>query len=466
VGGLHPGSPQALRGAGGRRSGAAPFMSLLPADHPERNVLADEVHARPPEPLETPSRATYLALMVDPEQRTAELAHIAALCARFGEPGPAPGMTQFSATLGAVRLKWERHGEFSSLTLIARGLSGQPFSEPVAALLPEGWLAGLPGRTIAAAHAKLLPAGPEGLPDAAFLAKHFDGNIVVGAGVGGGAGWAFTDFRTHADGCGRFLLVDRSFTPRQAGRMMQRLFEIEAYRMLALLALPIARRQSPRTLVIERELAQLTDGIARGEGADESLLHELTRLAAEVESGLAASQFRFGACRAYSDLVRTRIGELREQRVPGLQTLDEFMARRFTPAVNTCATVSQRLHDLSERVAQASSLLATRVGIARERQNQALLASMDRRAKLQLRLQQTVEGLSVAAIVYYAAGLVGYLAKGAKSTGLALDADLVVGLAVPMLAVAALLTVRRARRHIQDAEAAEAERRAVTGADR
>jgi uncharacterized membrane-anchored protein len=248
--------------------------------------------------------------------------------------------------------------------------------------------------------------------------------------------------------------------------MMQRLFEIEAYRMLALLALPIARRQSPRTLVIERELAQLTDGIARGEGADESLLHELTRLAAEVESGLAASQFRFGACRAYSDLVRTRIGELREQRVPGLQTLDEFMARRFTPAVNTCATVSQRLHDLSERVAQASSLLATRVGIARERQNQALLASMDRRAKLQLRLQQTVEGLSVAAIVYYAAGLVGYLAKGAKSTGLALDADLVVGLAVPMLAVAALLTVRRARRHIQDAEAAEAERRAVTGADR
>ncbi|WP_164079064.1 DUF3422 family protein, partial [Stenotrophomonas maltophilia] len=86
---------------------------------------------------------------------------------------------------------------------------------------------------------------------------------------------------------------------------------------------------------------------------------ELTRLAAEIESGLAASQFRFGACRAYAELVRTRIGELRERRLTGLQTFDEFMGRRFTPAVATCATVSQRMHDLSERVAQASHLLST-----------------------------------------------------------------------------------------------------------
>jgi uncharacterized membrane-anchored protein len=120
--------------------------------------------------------------------------------------------------------------------------------------------------------------------------------------------------------------------------------------------------------------------------------------------------------------------------------------------VATCNTVSQRLHDLSERVAQASGLLATRVGIARERQNQALLASMDRRAKLQLRLQQTVEGLSVAAIVYYVAGLVGYLAKGAKSAGAPIDAELLVGLSIPVLALLVMLAVRRARRRIAAAE--------------
>eukprot|EP01036_Dinobryon_divergens_P003207 gene3207-4221_t len=193
--------------------------------------------------------------------------------------------------------------------------------------------------------------------------------------------------------------------------------------------------------------------IAAEGGQDEALLHELTQLAAEVERLLASSQFRFGACRAYHELVTTRIAELREGRLPGIQTIEEFMARRLTPAVSTCATVSQRLHDLSERVAQASGLLSTRVDIASERQNQALLASMDRRAKLQLRLQQTVEGLSVAAITYYAAGLVGYLAKAGKAAGAPLQPDLVVGLAVPLLIGAVMLSLRRARRRLHKEEA-------------
>jgi len=432
-------------------------VAHLPRDMPERLALADEVHARPPEPLETPSRATYVAVLVEAEEREPERQHVARLCARHDVAPPGPGVAQFSAQLGAVRLKWERHGEFSSFVFIVAGRSPQPFSEPAAALLPAGWLEAIPGRTVVAAHAKLVP-GDSAVPDAAFLAEHFGGNIVVGASIGEGAGYAFTDFRIHGDGCSRFLLIDRGFTPRQAGRMMQRLFEIEAYRMLTLLALPIARRQSPRILAIEKALAGLTDGMARGDGDDEALLHELTRLAAEVESGLAASQFRFGACRAYSELVRTRIAELREGRIAGLQTIEEFMARRFTPAVATCNTVSQRLRDLSERVAQASALLATRVGIAREKQNQSLLASMDRRAKLQLRLQQTVEGLSVAAIVYYVAGLVGYAAKAAREAGLPVKAELAVGIALPLIAAAALVAIRRARRQLSSAEAREVPR--------
>jgi uncharacterized membrane-anchored protein len=148
--------------------------------------------------------------------------------------------------------------------------------------------------------------------------------------------------------------------------------------------------------------------------------------------------------------VATRIEELREARLPGLQTLGEFMARRFSPAVATCASVSQRLRELSERVARASSLLATRVGIARERQNQALLASMNRRARMQLRLQQTVEGLSVAAIAYYASGLAGYLLKGAKAAGLPIDLDLAVGLLVPLLVVAVYFAVHRARSGLRE----------------
>ncbi len=421
-------------------------MSMFPPDHALRITLADEVHARPPEPVRAPARASYVAVLVDPDSRALEINHIQALCARHGVPGPAATATHFRTAIGSVRLKWERHGEFSGYTVLAEGSGPAPFAQPAADLITPGWLAGIPGSTIAAVHAEILPATGEG-PAADVLADVFQGQTVSGADIADGAARVHTDFQLH-DGCTRFLLFDRGLTERQAGRTLQRLFEIEAYRMLSLLALPIARRQSPRIVEIEASLATLTDSIANAQDAkadDESLLHELTRLAAEVESGLAASQYRFGACRAYFELVTRRIAELREARLPGMQTFEEFMARRFTPAVATCTTVSQRLHDLSERVAQASSLLSTRVDITRERQNQALLASMDRRAKLQLRLQQTVEGLSVAAIVYYVVGLVGYFAKGLKAMGLHIEPDLAVGLTLPAVAAVVMLALRRAR---------------------
>jgi len=113
----------------------------------------------------------------------------------------------------------------------------------------------------------------------------------------------------------------------------------------------------------------------------------------------------------------------------------------------TCSSVEKRLLDLSERVARASDLLRTRVDIAREQQNQTLLASMNRRARLQLRLQQTVEGLSIAAITYYVVGLVGYGAKAAKESGIPLSVEIVTGASIPVVALVMWLLVRRLRRH-------------------
>lgn len=425
----------------------------LPPDHAQRHLLAAELHTRPPETVCAPARVSYLAVLIDAEQRDLERQHLARLCERQGLAPPDAAATHLRATLGGVRLKWERHGEFSGYTVIADGASAAPFAQPASALLPAGWLAGVPGRTVAAVHAELRAAGAEA-PTVAELVRLFGGGSVAGAEVAEGAALVCTDFRLHDDGCTHVLVLDRRLGDRQAGRLLQRLFEIEAYRMLALLALPIARHQLPQIAAVERSLATLTDDIARDEGDDETLLQALTRLAAEVERAIAASQFRFGACEAYHGLVLRRIAELREQRQAGMQTIDEFMTRRLTPAVATCATVSQRLRGLSERVAQASALLSTRVDIARERQNQRLLASMDERAKQQLRLQQTVEGLSVAAIVYYTAGLVGYGAKALHAAGLPVDVDLAVGAAIPVLAVAVFWAVRRARRHIVSGEAA------------
>ena len=423
-------------------------MSRLPADHADRLSLADEVHARPYATLATPERATYVAVLIDAADRDREREHLASLCSAHGVAPPGPGATHFGDRVGAVRVKWERHTEFSGYTFFVPGTSPQPFSEPPERFLPDGWLAAIPGRTIVAAHAKLV-RGPDGTPDTDWLAAHFDGSVVVGGEIGDGAGLAFTDFRVHDDGWSRFVVVDRSLTPRQAGRMLQRLFEIEAYRMLALLALPVARAEGARIAGVERALARLTGEIARDDGTDEALLSELTRLAADVERALVATQFRFGASRAYHDLVRARIAELRERRLPGTQTIEEFMSRRLSPAMATCESVAHRLREMSERVAQASGLLSTRVEIAREKQNQALLGSMDRRAKLQLRLQQTVEGLSIAAVTYYVVGLVGYAAKALKASGVRVEPDLAMGVAIPVVAALVALALRRVRRRIR-----------------
>ncbi len=442
-----------------RSSPTALVVSIFPPDHPQRITLADEVHARPPELLPTPARVSYVAVLVDSEARQQELRHLQSLCARYDVAGPLVDATHFRTRLGAapgaLRVKWERHGEFSGYTFSVEGLAEVSFDASAAQQLPVGWLAAVPGRTVAAVHAEVTAAQPglPSAPDAQALARRFGGHMVVGADIAEGAGTLYTDFRLHDDGCSRLWLINRKLTLAQTGRMLQRLFEVEAYRVLALLALPIARRQGPRIAAIETALATFTDQMARettSDGShDEALLHELMRLAAEVESGIAASQFRFGACDAYHGLVRRRIAELRESRLPGLQTIDEFMSRRLAPAAATCANVSQRLTDLADRIGQASALLATRVGIAREQQNQALLASMDRRAKLQLRLQQTVEGLSIAAIVYYVAGLIGYLAKAAKGAGVRIEPDVIVGVSIPVVAVLMIWTVRRMRKKLK-----------------
>jgi uncharacterized membrane-anchored protein len=419
----------------------------LPPDHPERLVLANEVHARPYEALHTPQRATYVAAVVDKEEREHESLHLAALCKHFGVTSPPATASHFSAMLGPVRVKWERHAEFSGYTFIVPGDGAQSFDKSALESLPDGWLPGIPGKTIVAAHAKLVKHTGQA-PDIELVDEHFDGKTIVGAEIGDGAGFAFTDFQIRSDGFVRFLVVDRSLVPRQAGRMLQRLFEIESYRVMALLALPLARAHAPRILAVERSLASLAEQTAKSDGGDEALLGKLTTLAADVESALVASQYRFSASRAYYDLVRSRIAELQERPLPGIQTIDEFMTRRLAPAMATCFSVSQRLRDLSERVAQASGLLSTRVEIAREKQNQALLASMDRRASMQLRLQQTVEGLSVAAITYYVAGLVGYVTKGLKATGLSIDPEVSIALAIPAVLILVAVALRRTRRKL------------------
>ncbi|TPW10662.1 MAG: hypothetical protein FD130_2162, partial [Halothiobacillaceae bacterium] len=246
-----------------------------------------------------------------------------------------------------------------------------------------------------------------------------------------------------------FLILDKKLGSRQAGRLVQRLFEIEVYRMMALLALPVSKELLPWLSDSDRQLSKITAAVATSRQADTELLNEITQLAAAVENSISKSQYRLDAAHVHYKLVGLRIEELREQRIQGLQTFREFMERRLEPAMNTCQAVEQRQRNLSERIAHASQLLRTRVEITIEMQNQKLLASMNQRAKLQLRLQETVEGLSVVVITYYFASLVGYMAKAGKSLGLHVNPDLVMGVTIPLTAIAVAVGVRYIRRVVE-----------------
>jgi uncharacterized membrane-anchored protein len=421
----------------------------LPVSHPLRQELHNEVHARPPIPLRIHSRLSYLALLSGPENIQAEREHVAALCARYGKPAPEAKANHYIVDLGPFRIKWERHAEFARYKVIAEARSDDPFADPAINLLPPEWVAGLKGRTLVSTTIAVLPF-TEAVNYGELSRRHFSGNTLIGSTVGEGAALALTDLRIQDDGSSRLMIFDKHMTQRQAGRMVQRLLEIDTYRMMALLTLPVARVLNPFLASSERELARITTLMQDGPREDPALLERLTKLQAAIESRYADHHYRFSAAAAYYDLVQRRIGELREERLQGLQTYREFMERRLAPAMSTCKTVSDAIEALSERVARSTNLLSTRVGMVREQQNQKLLEEMARRAKLQLRLQQTVEGLSVAAISYYVVGLVGYAAKALKAGGVALDPELAMGIAVPVVILFAAIGIRNLRKHLAE----------------
>jgi uncharacterized membrane-anchored protein len=407
----------------------------LPANHPLRQKLNDEVHARPPEELRAPCSISYLALLTDDAARQESGAKVRELAERFRAPPPAEGSNHYSADLGPFRVKWERHSEFTRYKFIIEKEDNPPFSNPPIKAVPQEWLASLPGETLVACNI-MVARGNSALPNLDDIsARYFGGNTLVGSTVSSGAARAFTDFRIHGDGFSRILLQDLSLTPRQAGRLVQRLVEIDSYRMMALLALPFAQELSPLLTDWEKEVVEIASSmIESGEKEEPQLLDRLTRLDAEIQSRRSASAYRFSAAAAYYDIVKRRTCELREERIQGLQLFQEFTERRLEPAMSTCAAATSRLEGLSTQVSRVTNMLSTKVDVTLEQQNQAVLASMNKRAKLQLRLQETVEGLSVAAVTYYIVGLVGYAAKAAHSAGLEVSPELVMGLSIPVVA--------------------------------
>ncbi len=424
---------------------------LMPGlrEHPLRRTLTDEVHARPYEMMPPPARGSFIALHSGEAASRDDWTAVGDLCQRYGVSAPPEGASHYSVDLGPFRLRWERHTEFSSYGFLKYGAFAAPFADPVIGEVPSEWLASLPGEALVAIHVAVEDRRG-GQRDLAELAPLFSGNTVAGSVVAGGAAKAWTDYRLHADGFSRLLVEDLDLRVRQVGRLVQRLVEIETYRTLALMAFPEAQHYGQAVTRIDEHLAELTQRVTEINNLEDEqrLLLELSRAAAEVERIAATTEYRFSAARAYYALVTRRISELREERVQGIQTFNEFMERRLAPAMRTCESVSDRLRALSYRVGRTGSLLRARVNVALEQQNRDLLESMNRRARQQLRLQETVEGLSVVVLSYYSVGLVGYLAKAVKASGAPIDTDLVTGLSIPLVIAAVFIGVRSLRRRL------------------
>jgi uncharacterized membrane-anchored protein len=421
----------------------------IPKNHSQRFELHNEVHARAPINLDLPVRSTFLALSLSSEEKKLEQSYLAKLCERYDVLPPNEDSSHFGATLDSFKIRWEQHAEFSSYTFFAPNNTEEPFSNLALELVPADWLKHLPGKIIIAAHASIIDGAAPSAPKTESISAFFSGNPVVGAEVTGGAAHAFTDFKIHADDFSRFLILNYHLKPGQAGRLLQRLFEIEVYRVIALLAFPIAKQLTPGLNKADKQLLSITSAMAQSDCNDGELLDELTTLAAEVENNISTHQYRFSAANAYYNLVEQRIDDLREVRIQGIQTIGEFMKRRLEPAVSTCTSTSSRFNLLSKRISNAGQLLRTRVDITIERQNQALLTSMDLRAKMQLRLQETVEGLSIVAITSYIVSLIGSITKAANTTDFVdINPTLATGLSIPIVLLLVALGVRRIHKKI------------------
>ncbi|WP_164657890.1 DUF3422 family protein [Tropicibacter sp. Alg240-R139] len=391
-------------------------------DHPLRYALANELHARPFPVSEAPCTVVFLAIKKPDEaagrDRGLDRAHLLDLLDRHGAPHPQPDATHYAGQIGRHWLKWEQHTEFVTYTAFSNGVSERVFNPSDFEVFPADWLEQAPGQRVTSVMLQVIER-PEKAKVKRLLAEWFVPESLAVSHMLDDAAIAAGDFRIDPAGHMRFaVFVSKATGKRRVGRIVQRLCEIETYKAMSMLGFARVKSLNERLGEMDVRLTQLMVEMTEASAPAEELLPQLISTSTELETMAARSSFRFGATGAYEAIVNQRIQSLREERFEGRQSFADFMMRRYEPAMRTVKSTESRLQMLSDRAIRAGELLRTRVDVERSAQNQALLESMDRRADLALRLQHTVEGLSVVAISYYAVSLTGYLLYPLTATGL------------------------------------------------
>lgn len=418
--------------------------------HPLRETLYNELHIRPFHKVETPQQITHLVACCDDHaELNRSFDMLCELCRRYEVNLPQADTVAYHQNFGDFVIHWERHVEFYSLTILQSvNLTNNAFEYTAVDLLPTDWLRQLPGQMIAAFHLIVDDQQLDYSP--VSLSRYFEGHSVIVSDVYDRKAQIFSAFKLHGDGHGRFIIRNTGLNNSQMGQLARRIMDLETYRLLALIALPTAKKIAPQLLDMDRQLAQILNVVTDRERtrSERDLLEKLTNVEAQLETYRAETNHRFSATRAYHQLVRERLEGIKEEHVEGYLSAGEIIGRRLDPALRTCESVQTWMDDLSKRVERASDLMRTRVNLNLQEQNRSQLTAMNRRSRLQFRLQETVEGLSIAAISYYAIGLLSYLFSGLPLKQWGIDKSVLLASSIPIVLVTIWFITRRIKRRL------------------
>ena len=407
----------------------------------------------------------------------ADYEHLRSLCVLFSIPPPERGARFFEADLGGIcTVRWERNTEVQTYTFNAPAKSddevARPFDHAPINNVPKHWLERLPGYVTSAVHVavaeeKTLPNAPLGRFGIRHaVGKHFCGaQTITGCDVDRGRFRTYSDFRMHDDDFCRIVVVcaDDGKPNRRtaAGKVVQRMIELDKYRVLSMMGLPFVRALTPRVDQLNAELEEVVDEVSKHlnrTDRDEmtqkdhveeqrALLAKLTRITADALKLSKLSAHRMNASQAYAEIVDDRIDFLLMSRVEGLPSMSTFLQATSHPAIRTCKSVSRRLGEVLESSQVTAEMMRTSLTVEQQYQSNRMLDSQLDVAHTQLLLQECVEGLSVVAISYYGIGILGYGAKAAHALGLiSVAPEVAVGVLVPFVGGAVFLALGRLKR--------------------
>lgn len=403
--------------------------------HPARDFLISEAHARPSQNISGPANILHIAFRAEPSIREQFY--------NFLSPNSDMIVTRHvSGAFGQVQVKVEHHTEFMSCTVFQDEVETNNQLD-----LLEFLNKNLPMQEVEI----LVLLKLDIFPSQSALLKAAPHDQRIYGGIFRKAISVQSSFVPNEDGFIKFLIHSKNLTSNELGRRLQRLMEMETYRTMALLGLPEARKVSSELTILEKELEALTRRL-RGSSENtqqesETLFEHLSILSERANVLAAHSRYRFAASLAYGKLFDQRLDSLEEEKVNKLQTITGFLRSRFEPAIATIESTLKRQQTLTNDLSRALVLLRTRIELNLAKGNQALLLSMNKRHDQQLKISQTVEGLSIIAITYYAVGLASYVLKAVTAQPwVPFSSTLLTAISVPFILVIVWHLLRRVRK--------------------